>query len=216
MRAIIKYIAMPAVVLAAACQSKDDPKLDDALSKDLALASQVQPYQPQQFMSPQEAGYGYNPYMPQNPYAQPNPYGYPSPYGYPQRVQTAAQPTYNPAPAPARRTSSSSSSRSSGTIYRAPQEPVRNTKRDAVIGAAAGAVIGATTSRDKLKGAIIGGVIGGVLGGFVGFVGASLCDAAECRSPGGSAFVGVFAGGALVGLLGYGIGHSFTHWGPAP
>jgi len=66
------------------------------------------------------------------------------------------------------------------------------------------------------KGAIIGGVIGGVLGGFVGFVGASLCDAAECRSPGGSAFVGVFAGGALVGLLGYGIGHSFTHWGPAP
>ena len=57
MRSIVKYIAIPAVVLAAACQSKDDSKLDDALSKDLALASQVQPYQPQQFVSPQEMGY---------------------------------------------------------------------------------------------------------------------------------------------------------------
>ena len=47
MHSIVKYIAIPAVVLAAACQTRDDSKLDDALSKDLALASQVQPYQPQ-------------------------------------------------------------------------------------------------------------------------------------------------------------------------
>lgn len=168
MRKLKMLVLVPAAVLAAAC-GRDGNRVDDGLKNDLALASQAQPYMPQQFMSPQEAGYGYNPYMPQNPYAQPNPYGYPSPYGYPQRIQTAAQPTYYPAPAPApRRTSSSSSSRSSGTIYRAPQEPVRNTKRDAVIGAAAGAVIGATTSRDKLKGAIIGGVAGGVLGGIIG------------------------------------------------
>lgn len=154
MRSIIKYIAIPAVVLAAACQSKDEAKLDDALSKDLALASQVQPYQPQQFVSPQEMGYN----------------GYPQPYGQPQQYQVAQRggyyqtaPVYS-APAPVRRTSSSS--RSSGT-YPA-REPIRNTKRDAVIGAVGGAAVGAVTSRDKVKGAIIGAAAGGVLGGIIG------------------------------------------------
>jgi hypothetical protein len=62
----------------------------------------------------------------------------------------------------------SRSSGSSGTYSRQPAEPVRNTKRDAVIGAAAGAVLGASTSRDKLKGAIIGAAAGGILGGIIG------------------------------------------------
>jgi uncharacterized protein YcfJ len=153
MRAIIKYIAIPAVVLAAACQSKDESKLDDSLSKDLALASQVQPY-PQQFVSPQEMGY--------NGYA----YGQPQQYQVAQRggyYQTA--PVYS-APAPVRRTSSSSASRSSGTTVA--RQPVRNTKRDAVIGAVGGAAVGAVTSRDKVKGAIIGAAAGGILGGIIG------------------------------------------------
>lgn len=154
MRSIVKYIAIPAVVLAAACQSKDDSKLDDALSKDLALASQVQPYQPQQFVSPQEMGY--------------NGYG----YGQPQQYQVAQRggyyqtaPVYS-APAPVRRTSTSSASRSSGTTVA--RQPVRNTKRDAVIGAVGGAAVGAVTSRDKVKGAIIGAAAGGILGGIIG------------------------------------------------
>jgi uncharacterized protein YcfJ len=153
MRAVIKYIAIPAVVLAAACQSKDESKLDDSLSKDLALASQVQPY-PQQFVSPQEMGY--------NGYA----YGQPQQYQVAQRggyYQTA--PVYS-APAPVRRTSSSSASRSSGTTVA--RQPVRNTKRDAVIGAVGGAAVGAVTSRDKVKGAIIGAAAGGILGGIIG------------------------------------------------
>ena len=155
MRSIVKYIAIPAVVLAAACQSKEDPKLDDALSKDLALASQVQPYQPQQFVSPMEQAYGQNPaamqYAPQgyNPYYQPAP----------QRVVYRTAPT-------ARR-SSSGGGYSSGTVYRAPTVQ-KHTKRDAAIGAAAGAIIGASTSRDKVKGGLIGAAAGGILGGIIG------------------------------------------------
>jgi hypothetical protein len=156
MRSIVRYIAIPAVIVAAACQGKDDAKLDDSLSKDLALASQVQPY-PQQFVSPQEMGY--------NGYA----YGQPQQYQVAQRggyYQTA--PVYSaPAPAPVRRTSSASSaSRSSGTTVA--RQPVRNTKRDAVIGAVGGAAVGAVTSRDKVKGAIIGAAAGGILGGIIG------------------------------------------------
>ena len=150
MRSIVKYIAIPAVILSAACQSRDESKLDDALSKDLALASQVQPYQQQQFVSPQEMGY--------NGYGQPQQYQVAQRGGY---YQTA--PVYS-APAPVRRTSSAS--RSSGTTASRPV--VRNTKRDAVIGAVGGAVIGAATSRDKVKGGIIGAAAGGVLGGIIG------------------------------------------------
>ena len=150
MHSIVKYIAIPAVILAAACQTKDDSKMDDALSKDLALAAQVQPYQPQQFVSPQEMGY--------NGYGQPQQYQVAQRGGY---YQTA--PVYS-APAPARRTQTVY--RSSGTTTARPV--IRNTKRDAVIGAVGGAVIGATTSRDKVKGGIIGAAAGGILGGIIG------------------------------------------------
>jgi len=152
MRSIVKYIAIPAILLAAACQSKDDSKLDDSLSRDLGLAAQAQPYQQQQFMSPQEMGY--------NGYGQPQQYQVAQRGGY---YQTA--PVYS-APAPVRRTSTSSASRSSGTTVA--REPVRNTKRDAVIGAVGGAAVGAVTSRDKVKGAIIGAAAGGILGGIIG------------------------------------------------
>jgi uncharacterized membrane protein len=66
------------------------------------------------------------------------------------------------APAPARTTTTRAST---GTTVR--REPVRHTKRDALIGATAGAVIGATISKD-VKGALIGAAAGGLLGGVVG------------------------------------------------
>lgn len=157
----MKYLKMlvlvPAVVLAAAC-GRDDSRADDALKNDLALASQAQPFMPQQFTSPSEMGYAYNPYTGQ---FQPVPQ---SPYQYPQAQAPVVQRVAT-RPATVRRTGTSSGSR---VVYSEPQVVKRNTKRDAVIGAAAGAVIGATVSRDKLKGAVIGAAAGGVLGGIIG------------------------------------------------
>jgi hypothetical protein len=163
MRNMKKWVLVPAVLfVAAACGREESAKVDEGLKNDLALASQMQPYQPQQFISPTEAGY-------QNAYA---PYGqqYPgmAPQGYyPQ------QPVYQPAPqqATVRRASTSTARRSTSSasrpVYREPTI-IRNTKRDAAIGAVAGAAIGAVSSRDKLKGAIIGAAAGGVLGGIIG------------------------------------------------
>ncbi len=148
MRRIVKFLVVPALALTAACSGKDDTvKLDDALRNDLALASSVQPYQQQQYMSPTEMGYGAMPVQRVPAYG-----------GYQQASS---------APAP-RRTSAPvyrAPSRSTGTVA---AEPIRHTKRDAILGASAGAIIGATTSRDRLKGAVIGAAAGGILGAVVG------------------------------------------------
>jgi hypothetical protein len=160
MKDIRKLILIPAAVLAAAC-GRDSSKTDDALKNDLALASQAQPYNPQQFTSPTEMGYAYNPYTGQ---FQP----VPQVQGmYPQQQAPVVQRVSTRPASTVRRTSSGTSS-GTRVIYTERPEPKRNTKRDAVIGAAAGAVIGATTSRDKMKGAVIGAVAGGVLGGIIG------------------------------------------------
>ena len=163
MRKHIKsMILVPAAVVAVAACGGDEPRVDDALRNDLALASQMQGYQPQQFVSPAEMGYanGYAPYGQQ--YAP-----------VPQQYQAGAY--YNPAPAPAPvRTvyrTAPAASRSSGTVAaptRTREVVKKNTKRDAIIGAAAGAAIGAVTSKDKLKGAVIGGAAGGLLGAVIG------------------------------------------------
>ena len=148
MKALTKkiWLMAPLAILAAACNKKAPE--DAALKNDLALASQQ--FVPNQVMSPTEQGLAANPYT--TPVQRTT-------------VRSAARPTST-----VRRTSSAS--RSSGTVYREPApQPTRvikNTKRDAVIGAAAGAVIGATTSRDKVKGAVIGGVAGAILGGVIG------------------------------------------------
>ena len=63
----VKMLVVPALVVAAAC-GRDEKPMDDALKNDLSLASSMQPYQPQQFVSPMEqgyAGYGYGQYAPQ-------------------------------------------------------------------------------------------------------------------------------------------------------
>ena len=153
MRKFNLMLLVPAAMIAAACGRSSTPAVDDALKNDLALASQAQAYNPQQFVSPTEAGYA----------AQP--------YGYsPQAMQTVArQPVYT---APVRRTSTvrRSSGSSSGGYYPAPAptRTVKHTQRDAAIGAAAGAILGATTSRDKIKGGLIGAAAGAILGGVIG------------------------------------------------
>lgn len=139
-----------ALVALAACGSPA-PTMDAALRNDLSMAAQA--YNPQQFISPLEAGYG--------GYATPNTYNPQAVYG-----AAATRPVY--APAPVQRT---------GTIRRAPsgggQGGVvvrKNTKRDAAIGAVAGAAIGAVTSskKDRAKGAVIGAAAGAILGGVIG------------------------------------------------
>ena len=159
MKNIKMLLLVPAALLAAAC-GRDNSSADDALSKDLQLASQAQPYMPQQVMNPSEMGYAYNPYTGQ---FQPVPQ---TPYQYPQAQAPTVQRVAT-RPATVRRTSSGSSA-GTRVVYQEPAPIKRNTTRDAIIGAAAGAVIGATVSRDKVKGGIIGAAAGGVLGGIIG------------------------------------------------
>ena len=153
MRTFVKVLAAPMLLALAACgrdEQRPDSALDDGLRNDLALATVAQPYPAQQFVSPMEQGYAPNAVR---------------------RTTTAASgSTVRRAPTTARRTSTSTSRTSTaGTSYPAPAaEPIRHTKRDAVIGAATGAVIGATTSRNKVKGAVIGAAMGGIAGAVVG------------------------------------------------
>src|SRR4051812_4854722 len=88
-------VMVPALILAAACSSKkDDARVDDALRNDLALAASQQPYQPQQFVSPTEQGYGMVPmdYAP-NGYG-PNPYYAPAPAPVQRQVVYRSAPVY--------------------------------------------------------------------------------------------------------------------------
>jgi phosphotransferase system glucose/maltose/N-acetylglucosamine-specific IIC component len=149
---IQRQMTLLAMVTALTACGAEDAKIDEALRQDLSLASQ--PYMPQPYMSPLEAGYaqGYGPYgyAPQQRYPQ-------APYGYQPAV-----------------------ARSSGTIRRAPSTAsagtsgggrvIKQTKRDAAIGAAAGAAIGAVTAakKDRVKNAVLGAAIGAVLGGVYG------------------------------------------------
>jgi hypothetical protein len=153
MRTQVRLLVLCSLVLSAACGREDS--MDDALRNDLSLASQ--PYRPMPYVSPAEMGYpGYGAYQP---------YGAPamaqSQY-YPMAPQPVSQTrTIRRAPAPVY-SGNTGGARSTGT------QVVKNTKRDAIIGAVGGAAIGAVTSRDKLKGAVLGGAIGAVLGGVIG------------------------------------------------
>jgi uncharacterized protein YcfJ len=146
----MKYLVAPAVILAVACGGKDKTaEIDAGLSNDLALASSVQPYQPQQFVSPMEQQYAQQ-------------YGYAQPIPVATRYPQQQAPVY--AGSAPRRTTTRPSTGTVGTVSR---EPKRNTKRDAVIGAAAGAAIGQAIGRDT-KGTLIGAGLGAILGGIVG------------------------------------------------
>jgi hypothetical protein len=154
MRKLNWMFVVPAVVIAAACGRNGSPAVDDALKNDLALASQAQPYNPQQFVSPTEGGYAPQQYAASTA---------------PRTIQSVARRA-----APVRRTSTArrSTGGGSGGYYPAPApaptQTIKHTQRDAAIGAAAGAIIGATTSRDKIKGGLIGAAAGGILGAVIG------------------------------------------------
>lgn len=170
----IARVLYPLVALAtlAACSKGEAPRMDEALRNDLSLASQMQPYQPQMYVSPEEQGYanGYNQqarYPQQGYYAQP--------YYQPRQQQVvyrqAPQPRVirrAPAAEPASATVYGDGGGVYGGVYGGEERVVKNTKRDAIIGAAAGAAIGVASTRNTLKGAIIGAAAGGLLGAVVG------------------------------------------------
>ena len=139
---LVRSMMLAGLVALAAC-GNDESKIDE-LRKELMLANPAYPYQP--YMTPLEQGYGYPPrYQPQ-PYTN---------GGY-IPVNTRSAPVVRREPVYA------------STTTRAPaSRVVKNTKRDAIIGAAAGAAIGAVISRD-VKGAVIGAAAGGIIGAVIG------------------------------------------------
>ncbi|MEO6446710.1 MAG: YMGG-like glycine zipper-containing protein [Gemmatimonadaceae bacterium] len=153
MKRLRVFAPIAALLVLASCQKEAAPPIDAALRNDLALASQMQPYQPQMYVSPQEAGYGYGTapgYYPQPQYA-------PRPQ---QVVYRQAPQVIRRAPAPV--------SRSEAGVYASESRVVKHTKRDAIIGAAAGAAIGAVSTRNRVKGAVIGAAAGGLIGAIIG------------------------------------------------
>src|SRR5262245_19910422 len=139
---LVRLVMLVGLVSLAAC-GNDEAKGIEQLRKDLMLAG-AYPYQP--YLSPIEQGYGSAPGYQQQPYSN---------GGYiPASARSA--PVARRAPVYA------------STTTRAPAtRVVKNTKRDAIIGAAAGAAVGAVVTRD-VKGAVIGGVAGGILGAVIG------------------------------------------------
>ena len=137
---LVRLMMLFGLVALAAC-GNDAAKIDE-LRKDLMLANGYQPY-----MTPLEQGYA------NTPGYQPRPYvngGYTP-------VTARSTPVARRAPVYASTTSPAPATR-----------VVKNTKRDAIIGAVAGAAIGAVVSGDRVKGAVIGAAAGGILGAVIG------------------------------------------------
>lgn len=154
MRASIKTLVFaPALVLAAAC-SKDQPA-DTSLTNDLTLAAQARQTATLDSISAVERVKAEAAVDARTAAATPAP-----------TARRTATTTRRRATSSGTRTTSGTSS---GPVASEGREiTVKNTKRDAAIGAAAGAIIGATTSRDKVKGGLIGAAAGGIIGGIIG------------------------------------------------
>ena len=139
---LVHSMMLAGLVVVAAC-GNDESRIDQ-LRKELMLSG-AYPYQP--YLTPLEQGYGYAPrYQPQ-PYTN---------GGYvPASARSAPVVRREPVYA--------------STTTRAPAtRVVKNTKRDAIIGAVAGGALGAVISRDRVKGAVIGAAAGGILGAVIG------------------------------------------------
>jgi cobalamin biosynthesis Mg chelatase CobN len=157
MRTSIKSIILaPALVLGAAC-SNDKPA-DPSLNADLGLAAQANTARMDSISAAERTAAA----------AAPAP-------AAPAKAATTTAPRRTTSTTTRRASSGSSSgtsssgSSSAGTTASEPRTvTVKNTKRDAAIGAGAGAIIGAATSRDKLKGGVIGAAAGGILGAVIG------------------------------------------------
>jgi hypothetical protein len=144
MKLFSRLAILPLVVIAFGCNGNDSKKVDDALNSDLSLASQANPAIPADSISALERA---------------------------RANSLAARPVSAPVAVTHRTVvhhvyegsgSGASARRSTGT------HDVKNTKRDAAIGAGAGAIIGAVTSKNKVKGGIIGAAAGGILGAVIG------------------------------------------------
>jgi YmgG-like glycine-zipper protein len=168
----VVMIGLAMLGLAACDRGQDANRLasDTALSRDLNLANQAQPFQGLDSMSALEAARQAEPAALA---AAPVPRSTASSAAPTRRTASSARRSTRTYPTSTRRrsTSGGSSTASSGDIGTRSEGRVvvkKNTRRDAAIGAGAGAVIGAVTSRNKVKGAVIGGVAGGVLGAIIG------------------------------------------------
>jgi hypothetical protein len=161
MRTSIKSIILaPALVLAAAC-SKDKPA-DPSLNADLGLAAQANTARMDSISAAERTATATAPAPAPVTSAPAKPAATTTPH------RTTSTTTHRASSGTSSGTRSSGSS-SAGTTASAPRtETVKNTKRDAAIGAGAGAIIGAATSRDKLKGGVIGAAAGGILGAVIG------------------------------------------------
>jgi uncharacterized protein YcfJ len=138
MKGLSRFAVLPIVLLAFGCKGNDAKTADAALNSDLSLASQAHPLTPAESISAVERA----------------------------RATSAAASPVNAAPV-THRTVVHHVYENSGA--RAPStHVVKNTNRDAAIGAGAGAILGAVTSRNKVKGGVIGGIAGGILGGVIG------------------------------------------------
>jgi hypothetical protein len=168
MRSATSLLAVSAFALAA-CSTEKSPSSDAALQTDLSLAAQAHPAMRVDSISTVERT---------------------AASSTPGLVSTTPRPTQvaETAPAPAHhttpvhhthRSSSSQTASSSGrssdaSMGSAPiDQPtrsveVKNTKRDAAIGAASGAILGGVVGHGGVKGGIVGGVVGGILGGVIG------------------------------------------------
>src|SRR5690348_11803193 len=143
-------VILAALATAASGCHKDNPN-NDALQTDLNLANQANSQRSLDSISAVERGYA-------------------SPAPTSTAPATASRSTSHTS-TPVRRTRSASSGSYGSAPTPAPAPTtttVKNTKRDATIGAAAGAIIGAASSKDKIKGGIIGAAAGGILGGVIG------------------------------------------------
>jgi uncharacterized protein YcfJ len=140
---LVRSMMLAGLVSLVAC-GNNESEIDE-LRKELMLANRAYPFQP--YMTPLEQGYGYAPgYQPQS---------YTNGRYIPATTRSAPVVRREPVYA--------------STTARAPAtRVVKNTKRDAIIGAAAGAALGAVVSSDRLKGAVIGAAAGGILGAVIG------------------------------------------------
>lgn len=149
-----------AIMAAGACSRSDNKAADTSLNTDLSLAAQQKGYQPLDSVSAAERGNA----LTANPAATTRSTG-----GEVARTSSRTT-THHSSGTRSASSSGGSVGTSSGSVGTTSSggHVVKNTKRDAAIGAAAGAIIGATTSRNKVKGGVIGAAVGGILGGVIG------------------------------------------------
>lgn len=135
---VISRFAILPVLVIAFGCNGNDKKANDALNSDLSLASQANPGTPAESISAAEQAHA-------NAAA-----------GRTTTTnRTVVHHVYESAPA-------APAASAPGTHV------VKNTNRDAAIGAGAGAILGAVTSKNKVKGGVIGAAAGGILGAVIG------------------------------------------------